>query len=112
MSSNLSFENTDSFLIEDRLFVPSNDVVKNANITAYMKSKGFDDYESFYKWSLEHREEFWNDLANELHWFAPWHTTFQWTSKPFFQWFVGGRFNIVYNCLDRWMETPNRHNVA
>ncbi|RAQ98088.1 acetate--CoA ligase [Thermogemmatispora tikiterensis] len=98
--------------MEERLFPPSPEVVERANIMAYMKSKGFDNYEDFYRWSLEHREEFWNDMARELHWFQPWHTTFQWTEKPFFQWFVGGKFNIVYNCLDRHMQTATRQKVA
>jgi acetyl-CoA synthetase len=110
--SNLGFENTDTILMEERLFPPSPEVVERANIMAYMKSKGFDNYEDFYRWSLEHREEFWNDMARELHWFQPWHTTFQWTEKPFFQWFVGGKFNIVYNCLDRHMQTATRQKVA
>jgi acyl-CoA synthetase (AMP-forming)/AMP-acid ligase II len=104
MSSNLHFEYTDAILTEERLFVPPGDLVDAANITAYMKSKGFEDYEEFYHWSLAHRFEFWDDFARELHWFEPWHTTFTWTTKPFFQWFVGGKLNIVYNCLDRHMQ--------
>jgi acetyl-CoA synthetase len=110
--SNLSFENTDTILIENRIFSPSNDQVHNANITAYMKKKGFDDYKSFYQWSLEHRFEFWEDMAKELHWFEPWKTTFEWTEKPFFKWFSGGKFNIVYNCLDRHMQTHVRNKIA
>jgi acetyl-CoA synthetase len=110
--SSLGFENTDAVLIEKCLFVPSSDVVEHANITAYMRSKGFDDYEAFYKWSLEHRAEFWDDQARELHWFQGWDTTFQWTNRPFFQWFVGGKFNIVYNCLDCHMQTKRRAKVA
>jgi acetyl-CoA synthetase len=114
MSSNLSFEHTDTILMENRMFVPSPETVDKANITAYMRSKGFDpaDYEAFFKWSLDHREEFWNDQANELHWFQPWQTTFQWTNVPFFQWYVGGKFNVAYNCLDRHMDTPVRDRVA
>ncbi len=112
MSSNLGFEHTDSILIEERVFVPSKDIVENANITAYMKSKGFDNYEDFYRWSLANRNEFWEDMAKELHWFKPWQTTFTWTEKPFFNWFVDGKFNIVYNCLDRHMQTPTRSKVA
>lgn len=112
MSSNLSFENTDAILIEDRVFPPSSDLVKNANITAYMKSKGFDNYEDFYKWSLANRFEHWDDMAKELHWFEPWQKTFEWTNKPFFKWFVGGKFNAAYNCLDRHMQTPTRTKVA
>jgi acetyl-CoA synthetase len=112
MSSNLSFEDTDTILIEDRVFTPSSDLVRNANITAYMKSKGFDNYEDFYKWSLENRFEHWDDMAKELHWFEPWQKTFEWTNKPFFKWFVGGKFNAAYNCLDRHMQTPTRTKVA
>ncbi|GCF09596.1 acetate--CoA ligase [Dictyobacter arantiisoli] len=111
MSNNL-FQDTDSILSEERIFPPTPEMVANANITAYMKSKGFEDYEAFYKWSLDNRFEFWDDMAKELHWFEPWQTTFEWTTKPFFKWFVGGKFNIVYNCLDRYMDTPIRHKVA
>jgi len=112
MSSSLSFENTDTILIEDRVFTPSSDLVKNANITVYMQSKGFDNYEDFYKWSLANRFEHWDDMARELHWFEPWQKTFEWTNKPFFKWFVGGKFNAAYNCLDRHMQTPTRTKVA
>src|SRR5229473_5812259 len=112
MSSNLSFENTDTFLTEERFFVPSSDIVGKANIAVYMKCKGFEDYEEFYQWSLANRFEFWDDLAKELHWFEPWKTTFVWTNKPFFKWFVGGKCNIVYNCLDRHMQTSTRSKVA
>jgi len=112
MSTNLGFEHTDSILIEDRVFVPAPEIVDNANITTYMESKGFDNYEDFYRWSLAHRNEFWEDMAKELHWFEPWQTTFTWTDKPFFNWFAGGKFNIVYNCLDRYMQTPTRSKVA
>ncbi|GHO96885.1 acetyl-coenzyme A synthetase [Reticulibacter mediterranei] len=110
--SNLGFEDTDTILTEDRLFAPSHDVVENANILAYMKSKGFTDYDAFHQWSLENRFEFWEDMAKELHWFEPWQTTFQWTTKPFFQWFAGGKFNITYNCLDRHKDTPTWKKVA
>ncbi|MEO6892024.1 MAG: acetate--CoA ligase [Ktedonobacteraceae bacterium] len=112
MSTNLNFDNTDRVVSEKRLFTPSKDFVDNANITAYMKSKGFDDYEAFYQWSLDNRFEFWEDMAKELHWFEPWQKTFEWTEKPFFKWFVGGKFNAVYNCLDRYKGTPTWTKVA
>jgi len=110
--SNLTFENTDTVLIENRVFIPTSDVVNDANITAYMKSKGFDNYEDFYKWSVANQFEYWEDQAKELHWFEPWQKTFEWTDKPFFKWFVGGKFNIVYNCLDRHVQTPTRSKIA
>src|SRR6266566_5935459 len=101
MSSSLSFENTDTILIEDRVFTPSSDLVKNANITVYMQSKGFDNYEDFYKWSLANRFEHWDDMSRELHWFEPWQKTFEWTNKPFFKWFVGGKFNAAFRIQGR-----------
>ena len=110
--SNLTFENTDTVLIENRVFIPTSDVVNDANITAYMKSKGFDNYEDFYKWSVANQFEYWEDQAKELHWFEPWQKPFEWTDKPFFKWFVGGKFNIVYNCLDRHVQTPTRSKIA
>jgi acetyl-CoA synthetase len=112
MSTNLNFDSTNRVLTEKRVFVPADDVVNNATIMAYMKSKGFTDYEQFYTWSLANRFEYWSDLAKELHWFESWQNTFEWTEKPFFKWFVGGKFNIVYNCLDRYMQTPTRTKVA
>ncbi len=112
MNNNLGFENTDTILIENRVFPPDTITAENSNIMTYMRSKGFNDYPSFYKWSLENRFEFWVDMAKQLHWFQPWQTTFQWTNEPFFEWFSGGKFNIVYNCLDRYMDTPTRNKVA
>jgi acetyl-CoA synthetase len=108
----LKFEDTSRMLSEERIFTPPPEVVENANLTAYMRSKGFSTYDEFYNWSLANRFEFWNDLASELHWFKAWDKTFEWTTKPFFQWFIGGKFNIVYNCLDRWMGTPTENKIA
>jgi acetyl-CoA synthetase len=112
MSNNLRFDDTDTILIENRLFEPPQEARENSNIVAYMKSKGFDNYEDFYQWSLQNRFEFWDDMAKELHWFAPWSKTFEWTNKPFFRWFVGGKTNIVYNALDRHKGTPVWDKVA
>jgi acetyl-CoA synthetase len=112
MTVTLKFDDTSRMLSEERLFTPSPEVVENANITAYMRSKGFSGYEEFYNWSLANRFEFWSDLASELHWFKAWDKTFEWTTHPFFHWFIGGKFNIVYNCLDRWMGTPTENKMA
>ncbi len=112
MSNNLRFDDTDTILVENRLFEPPQEARENANLVAYMKSKGFDNYEDFYQWSLQNRFEFWDDLAKELHWFAPWHKTFEWTTRPAFQWFIGGKTNIVYNALDRHKNTPTWNKVA
>jgi acetyl-CoA synthetase len=112
MSANLKFESTDHVLNEERVYEPTPAEVSNATITAYMQSKGFNDYETFYTWSLANREEFWNDQAKELHWFQPWETILDRSQQPFFKWFVGGKTNIVYNCLDRHLGTAIENKVA
>src|SRR5918996_1701835 len=94
----LGFETTSRVLDERRLFEPSAEAVENANITAYMREKGFDDYVDFHRWTIEHPDEFWSDMAQELHWFEPWERVRRWDpEKPSVEWFVGAKTNITYN---------------
>ena len=69
------------------------------------------DYESEYKRSVEDPEGFWDEIAKELHWHEPWTKTFDW-NYPTFAWFLGGRCNITYNCLDRHVKAGRRNKVA
>jgi acetyl-CoA synthetase len=70
--------------------------------------------------SLEHRsveterelEEFWAAEARELHWFKPWSKVLDASHRPFFKWFVDGKVNIVYNCVDRHTLTARRNKLA
>jgi len=50
------------------------------------------------------REGFWAGWADQLHWFKPWHTVLDW-QPPHARWFVEGRINAAYNCLDRHLTT-------
>ncbi len=106
------FEQTDRVLHEERLFTPPINLVGSANISHYIRSKGFETYEELYAWSIVHPEDYWAEQARELHWFKPWDTVFKWTEKPVFEWFSGGKFNICYNCLDRHQGTPVWDKVA
>jgi acetyl-CoA synthetase len=54
---------------------------------------------------------FWAEQARELHWFAPWTEVREW-NPPHVKWFVGGRTNIAYNCLDRHLGTSRRNKAA
>ncbi len=49
------------------------------------------------------RIAFWESCAKKLEWFAPWSKALVW-QKPFAQWFVGGKINASYNCLDRHLK--------
>ncbi|MGD9765440.1 MAG: acetate--CoA ligase [Candidatus Binatia bacterium] len=56
-------------------------------------------------------EAFWAGLAKELHWFTPWERVLEWT-PPFAKWFVGGRTNLAYNCVDRHVAGARRNKAA
>ncbi len=54
----------------------------------------------------------WAKNAGELHWFEPWEKVLDDSNPPFYKWFVGGRLNVSYNCLDRHVEAGNGSRVA
>ncbi|GAB5371776.1 hypothetical protein AAMO2058_001608900 [Amorphochlora amoebiformis] len=54
---------------------------------------------SLYQESSANRLKFWDDKAKDLEWFKPWTKTLIW-DRPYAQWFVGGKLNAAYNCLD------------
>jgi acetyl-CoA synthetase len=57
-------------------------------------------------------EGFWARQAGELlDWFEPWQTVLEW-DLPFAKWFVGGRLNVSYNCLDRHVAAGHGDQVA
>ncbi|HIC09585.1 MAG TPA: acetate--CoA ligase [Aquificales bacterium] len=75
------------------------------------KTAHFEDYETLYKQSLEDREGFWAKVAEDLHWFKKWDKVLEW-NYPYAKWFVGGKTNICFNCLDRNLERGLRNRVA
>lgn len=92
--------------MSNQLYAPHPDFVKRANV------QGMDQYCDLYRRAEERPEEFWGELAaSELHWFEPWSHVFEW-NPPFAQWFVGGKINAAYNCLDRHLATPRKNKVA
>lgn len=97
---------------EQQIFEPSPSVVENANITAYMNQKGFSSWEELYRWSCEHSEKFWADMAARLDWYEPWQKVLDEAEKPFYKWFSGARCNIIQNALDRHQKTWRRNKQA
>lgn len=55
---------------------------------------------------------YWAGRAEELEWVRKWDTVLDESKKPFYQWFVGGKVNIVQNCLDRHVKTWRRNKLA
>ena len=85
------------------IFYPSNDILKNARVR---------DWEAISTQAELNMEGFWAKEASELHWFEPWMKVLDDSNKPFYQWFVGGKTNIAYNCLDRHTKTAHRNKLA
>jgi acetyl-CoA synthetase len=87
-------QDTTSLLKETRVFPPSPEFSAKARV------KSLAEYEALYREALETPEAFWPKVAGQLHWFKPWDRLLEW-NEPAAKWFVGGRTNVSYNCLDR-----------
>ena len=67
---------------------------------------------SIYETAEADPEGFWAERAGDLHWFEPWEQVLDWSNPPFAKWFVGGKLNVSYNCLDRHVEAGRGDRVA
>jgi acetyl-CoA synthetase len=78
-------------------------VPEDARKRAWIKSRG--EYEKLYKESIENNDGFWAKVAEEqVTWFKKWDKVQEWKyskDEVFVKWFLGGKLNISYNCLDR-----------
>jgi len=68
-------------------------------------------YLEYYERSLQDIEAFWDKEARKLEWFKTWDKVLEWDS-PFARWFVGGRINASYICVDVHMKSWRRNKVA
>ena len=57
-------------------------------------------------------QAWWAGQAKQLHWFEPWETVLDDSNPPFYKWFIGGRLNASYNCLDRHVLAGRGERVA
>ncbi|MHA6798037.1 acetate--CoA ligase [Bounagaea algeriensis] len=91
----------DNLLSESRTFPPPSEFTAQANVTA-----------DAYAEAAADREAFWARQAGQLHWDTQWDQVLDWSEAPFAKWFVGGRLNVAYNCVDRHVEAGNGDRVA
>ncbi|MBU6399749.1 MAG: acetate--CoA ligase [Verrucomicrobia bacterium] len=101
-----SAPNIESVLHEARVFPPPKAFARGAHL------KSLAQYRQLYRESIQAPERFWGRQAkDELVWFRPWKKVLRW-NEPFAKWFVGGRLNVCYNCLDRHLGTPTANRAA
>jgi acetyl-CoA synthetase len=95
----------ESVLKETRVFAPPADFSRQAHIG------GAAEYERWARLADDHPEQFWSEIAGELHWFTPWNAVLEW-KPPFAKWFVGATTNLSYNCIDRHLGSWRRNKAA
>ena len=95
----------ESILHENRVFPPPKAFAEQAHI------KSFEEYERIYNEAAADPEAFWASIAEDLHWFKKWDTVLKW-EEPHAEWFVGGKINASYNCIDRHLETWRKNKAA
>jgi len=91
----------EALLKENRSFPPPEDFARQANLND----------PEIYTRAAEDPEAFWADVARGLDWFHPWEQVLHW-EVPFAKWFVGGKLNACYNCVDRHVRTARRNKAA
>jgi acetyl-CoA synthetase len=92
---------SESTQLEGRSFPPPEELAAQANV-------GPEAYEE----AARDRLGFWAAQAERLTWEKKWDEVLDWTNPPFAKWFVGGKLNVAYNCLDRHVEAGHGDQVA
>ncbi|WP_147819850.1 acetate--CoA ligase [Salidesulfovibrio onnuriiensis] len=95
----------DNLLQEERVFRPLPQLVIEANVNPQ-------ELEAARRFATHDPMGYWEEAADELDWFKKWDQVLDESDAPFYHWFPGARCNIVYNCLDRHIETYNKNKLA
>src|SRR5215510_4632868 len=94
-------ETLENLLNETRQFPPPADLAAAANVR-----------EDAYAEAQADLSAFCEKQAGRLSWAKEWDQVLDWSNPPFATWFVGGKLNIAYNCLDRHVEAGRGDKVA
>ena len=95
----------DTVMQEERRFAPPAEFAARAQI------KSLAEYERMWNDAAANIEKFWGDLAGDLQWFVQYSKVLEW-NEPFAKWFVGGKTNASYNCLDAHLATWRANKAA
>ena len=95
-------ETIDTLLQEDRSFPPSAEFKAQANAND----------PKIYEDAARDPVGFWEGWAKQLSWDQPWTQALDWSNPPFVKWFIGGKLNACYNCVDRHAEGPRANKTA
>ena len=92
----------ENIALENRIFNPPADIAENANAKA-----------DIYELAKKDRLGFWDAQAKELvTWFKPYDKVLDESKAPFFNWYVNGKLNVSYNCVDRHAKSDRKNKAA
>jgi acetyl-CoA synthetase len=91
----------DVLLQENRKFAPTDEFRRDANLSD----------PSIYETAARDPETYWAKQAETLHWFHRWSKVLEW-KPPRAKWFLGGKINVSYNCIDRHIDSARRNKAA
>ena len=100
MTTDVTAQNIDTLFLEQRRYPPPPEFAAQANAQPEIYERG-KDLEGF--WAGEARQR--------ISWYTPFETTLEW-KPPYAKWFLGGKLNAAYNCVDRHVEQGRGDNVA
>ncbi len=94
-------ETIETLLTETRQFKPSAEFTSTANASS----------EDIYAQAEADPEGWWASWAEKLDWYKKWDTVLEW-NRPFAKWFIGGKLNACYNCVDRHVSAGMGDKIA
>ena len=96
-----------SMMDEKRVFPPPKEFSEAAHI------KSMEEYQKLYDSSIADPEKFWGEQAEQLDWFKKWDKVrVEDFANAKHEWFVGGKLNVTYNCIDRHLKTWRKNKAA
>jgi acetyl-CoA synthetase len=98
LSTETSSHAIETMLLEERRYPPDPEFAAQANATQEIYERSFEDF-----WESEGRER--------VSWFEPFSELYEW-ELPYAKWYVGGKLNVAYNCVDRHVENGLGERVA
>jgi len=101
----------DVLLKEKRLFNPTKEFVEQTNVWQWMTSRGINSYDELLEKSQD-LEWFWGEASKDLvEWYTPYKKVLEW-NLPWVKWFVGAKYNIVHDALDKHTKTWRKNKLA
>ena len=104
-------EDISVLLDEKRIFKPKQELVDQTNVKKWMDKNGIKNLDELYK-KAENWEWFWGEISKDLvEWYEPYDKVVEWDA-PWIKWFVGAKYNIVHDALDKHVNSWRKNKVA